>query len=237
MRGRGQRTHGRARGWRLRGRVASSTNPRSYDPDPPLAPPPCASASPQRVVVTASRGSPGLPTPSRRSLDDCATGCALASPRSDLDGGHAAAQHVSTAHTRLYVGNLHYSLTCGDVLQAFSPFGSVVDVDMPIDPGIGHHKGFAFIQFEQPAACSLALQTMQNIVLVGRRLRVGVPASPPPRHGMGPPPPPVAKADSVAAAAAAAAAAVARASEPPMSPRSSYSPQARRRVFSAASYL
>jgi RNA recognition motif-containing protein len=109
----------------------------------------------------------------------------------------------------LYVGNLHYCLKEEDVRQAFLPFGSIA-VEMPVDEGVQHHKGFAFVAFESQAARDLALQAMNGVLLCGRRIKASVPASLGPVSGQAPPPP-VTKASSVAKAAAAAAAAVASA--------------------------
>jgi RNA-binding protein 39 len=111
--------------------------------------------------------------------------------------------------TRLYVGNLHYCLKEEDVRQAFLPFGSIA-VEMPVDEGVQHHKGFAFIAFESQAARDLALQAMNGMLLCGRRIKVSVPATLGPVSGQAPQPP-ISRASSVANAAAAAAAAVASA--------------------------
>jgi RNA-binding protein 23/39 len=111
--------------------------------------------------------------------------------------------------TRLYVGNLHYCLKEEDVRQAFLPFGSIA-VEMPVDAGVQHHKGFAFIAFESQAARDLALHAMNGMLLCGRRIKVSVPATLGPVSGQALQPP-ISKASSVANAAAAAAAAVASA--------------------------
>lgn len=108
---------------------------------------------------------------------------------------------------------------------AFSPFGAIMKIDMPHDAQSGHHKGFAFIEFEEEDAATLALATMDAFPLAGRRIKVSRPQSLGISIGGGggggvPPPAPPSKAESVAAAAAVAAAAVAAASRsgPPGSP-------------------
>ena len=131
----------------------------------------------------------------------------------------AAASRVAgrSFSRRLYVGSLHYSLTETDLLTAFAPFGAVQSIELPMDSVTGHHTGFAFLEFADESAASLALETMNNLMLAGRRIKVsrpqtlgGLPGAGGLKYTNGSlPAPPPCKADSVAAAAATAAAAAA----------------------------
>ena len=92
---------------------------------------------------------------------------------------------------------------------------------MPHDAHQAHHKGFAFLEFEDEGAASLALATMHGFPLAGRRIKVSRPQSLGISMGgsggsgaggmAAAAPPPPSKADSVAAAAAVATAAAAAA--------------------------
>ena len=48
----------------------------------------------------------------------------------------------------IYVGNLAYSVTEQDLMQAFSEFGTVQSAKMIMDRDTGRPKGFAFVEME-----------------------------------------------------------------------------------------
>eukprot|EP00899_Mesostigma_viride_P003527 jgi/Mesvir1/13175/Mv06138-RA.1 len=76
---------------------------------------------------------------------------------------------------RIYVGSIYYDLTEADIIMAFSPFGSVVKIDMPKDSATGKHKGFCFLEYANADAASLAIATMDGMVLAGRKIKVNRP--------------------------------------------------------------
>ncbi|KAK0551345.1 Phosphatidylinositol-3-phosphatase SAC1 [Tilletia horrida] len=84
-------------------------------------------------------------------------------------------KNPSNANTaaRLYVGSLHFKLTAEEVKTVFDPFGHVEYVDLHREPGTGKSKGFAFVQFRNPADAQQALAQMDGFQLAGRPIRVG----------------------------------------------------------------
>lgn len=48
----------------------------------------------------------------------------------------------------VYVGELPYDLTEGDLLAVFSQYGEVVDLNLVRDKGTGRSKRFAFVAYE-----------------------------------------------------------------------------------------
>ena len=55
-----------------------------------------------------------------------------ASPAGALAAAAAALLAGRTFAKRLYVGSLHYGLTETDLHTAFSPFGAILKIDMPM---------------------------------------------------------------------------------------------------------
>ncbi|KAI9323564.1 hypothetical protein BX666DRAFT_2022291 [Dichotomocladium elegans] len=78
------------------------------------------------------------------------------------------------AYQRLYVGSIHFSLTEEDIKQIFEPFGPLDFVNLHKDPETGRSKGYAFIQYKNPADGKEALEKMNGFDLAGRQLKVGL---------------------------------------------------------------
>jgi RNA recognition motif-containing protein len=81
----------------------------------------------------------------------------------------------------LYVGNLPWTVTEDDLVEAFSKIGSVGAVRIIADQGTGRSRGYGFVEIEG-VGLQEAIDSMDGYELGGRRLTVG-PARPrPPRH-------------------------------------------------------
>jgi cold-inducible RNA-binding protein len=76
--------------------------------------------------------------------------------------------------TRLYVGNLPYSVSESELRRLFSQAGTVESVTMPLDRQTGRPRGFAFVQMTTDAEANAAIQMFNGYVLDGRPLRVNV---------------------------------------------------------------
>jgi ATP-dependent DNA helicase RecG len=74
-------------------------------------------------------------------------------------------------YARIYVGNVPYRATFPELSDAFSQFGPVEDVIIPIDPITRRPRGFAFVEFEHSADAEKALKG-GSLVLQGRILTV-----------------------------------------------------------------
>eukprot|EP00210_Caulerpa_lentillifera_P009688 g9243.t1 len=73
---------------------------------------------------------------------------------------------------RLFVRNLPYSTTEDDLIEAFSPFGELLEVHLVTDQQKHKSKGIAFIEFDDPTNAKLALQEMDGISFQGRLIHV-----------------------------------------------------------------
>ncbi|KAJ5774929.1 RNA recognition motif domain eukaryote [Penicillium paradoxum] len=81
-------------------------------------------------------------------------------------------QHTAPFH-RLYVGNVHFSITEADLNNVFEPFGELEFVQLQKDE-TGRSKGYAFVQFSNPEQARDALEKMNGFELAGRAIRVGL---------------------------------------------------------------
>jgi RNA recognition motif-containing protein len=72
------------------------------------------------------------------------------------------------------VGSINFEVREDTVRQAFMPFGPIRLCQLSWDAVLQKHKGFAFVEYEIPEAASLALDQMNNALLGGRSIKVGV---------------------------------------------------------------
>ena len=71
--------------------------------------------------------------------------------------------------SRIYVGSLHYSLGQPEILALFSCFGTITKFDLSHDPLTGRSKGYAFIEFADPASAQAAT-AMDGFELAQRKV-------------------------------------------------------------------
>src|SRR3569832_159999 len=71
------------------------------------------------------------------------------------------AKYASSAW--VYVGNLDYSLTEGDVICVLSQYGEIEDLHLVRDETTGKSKGFAFAKYEDARSCVLAVDNLCGI--------------------------------------------------------------------------
>jgi RNA recognition motif-containing protein len=72
---------------------------------------------------------------------------------------------------KLFVGNLSFQTTEGDITSAFEQFGAVESVIIITDRDTGRSKGFGFVVMEQEGA-DKAIATLNGSQLQGRTLTV-----------------------------------------------------------------
>ncbi|MGB3136578.1 MAG: RNA-binding protein [Nodosilinea sp.] len=72
----------------------------------------------------------------------------------------------------IYVGNLAYSATEGDITEVFSEYGAVSRVTVPTDRETGRPRGFAFVEMEKEADEDAAIEALNGAEWMGRELRV-----------------------------------------------------------------
>lgn len=80
---------------------------------------------------------------------------------------------------RVYIGSVSFEMREESVRSAFSPFGPIKSVSMSWDPVTGHHKGFAFLEYDVPEAALLAQEQMNGVLMGGRNIKVGRPSNMP----------------------------------------------------------
>ena len=76
--------------------------------------------------------------------------------------------------TRLYVGNLPYSVSENDLRRLFSQAGTVESVALPLDRETGRPRGFGFVQMASDEDADNAINMFNGYNLEGRQLRVNV---------------------------------------------------------------
>ena len=74
--------------------------------------------------------------------------------------------------TRLYVGNLSYSVNSGELQQLFAQFGAVKTADVIMDRMTERSKGFGFVEFTNDTEAQAAIQGLNGKQHAGRTLTV-----------------------------------------------------------------
>jgi len=72
----------------------------------------------------------------------------------------------------IYVGNLAYDVTEGDLRQAFESFGSVTSVSLITDKFSGRSKGFGFVEMPAKEEARTAISQLNGRDLKGRAMTV-----------------------------------------------------------------
>jgi RNA recognition motif-containing protein len=73
---------------------------------------------------------------------------------------------------KLFVGNLSFATTQGELEALFGTIGVVRSVFLPTDRATGRPRGFAFVEFDDSASAAVAIQKLDGYDLNGRNLRV-----------------------------------------------------------------
>mmetsp|Transcript_5836 Transcript_5836/g.8299 ORF Transcript_5836/g.8299 Transcript_5836/m.8299 type:complete len:156 (-) Transcript_5836:410-877(-) len=82
---------------------------------------------------------------------------------------------VLTSRRSLYVGGVAEECKNDATLRAaFLPFGPLKSVELPLDYSTGKHRGFCFVEYEDPEDAAEALDNMEGSELMGRVLNVSL---------------------------------------------------------------
>jgi len=73
---------------------------------------------------------------------------------------------------RLFVGNLPYDVTEPDLREFFSAVGPLSSVIIPVDHETGKRRGFAFVDFSDPAHAEEASRRLNNQPFKGRAITI-----------------------------------------------------------------
>ena len=74
--------------------------------------------------------------------------------------------------TKLYVGNLTYEMTDGDLQNLFAAHGTVRSAQVIMDRDTGRSKGFGFVEMETSEQAQAAIKAMNGQDNNGRALTV-----------------------------------------------------------------
>jgi RNA recognition motif-containing protein len=74
--------------------------------------------------------------------------------------------------SKLYVGNLAYSVANADLEEMFSQVGKVESIAVITDKFSGQSKGFGFVEMSSAEEASVAIQRFNDIELKGRNIKV-----------------------------------------------------------------
>jgi RNA recognition motif-containing protein len=74
--------------------------------------------------------------------------------------------------TKLFVGNLDYSVTSDDLKQAFSQVGTVADAVVISDKMSGRSRGFGFVEMSSEDEAKAAIEKLNGSDLKGRKINV-----------------------------------------------------------------
>jgi RNA recognition motif-containing protein len=92
----------------------------------------------------------------------------------------------SIMSSKLYVGNLSYSVRDEDLQQHFSAYGQVQSAKVMMERDTGRSKGFGFVEMASPEQAQAAIEGSHGKNMGGRDLTVNI-ARPmearPPRSG------------------------------------------------------
>ncbi|EGB04980.1 hypothetical protein AURANDRAFT_31715, partial [Aureococcus anophagefferens] len=74
--------------------------------------------------------------------------------------------------SRLYVGNLPYTMTTDQLRDHFASFGRITDCIVKADQATGRSRGFGIVEFSEPSAAENSIDRWNNRSLEGRPLVV-----------------------------------------------------------------
>ena len=74
--------------------------------------------------------------------------------------------------TRLFVGNLSFEVTQGDLRKVFAAYGPVSSADVVMDRSNDTSKGFGFVEMTWQAHAVTAIQALDGTDLKGRTMNV-----------------------------------------------------------------
>ncbi len=72
----------------------------------------------------------------------------------------------------IYVGNLSYEVKEDDLRHVFAEYGTVKNVQLPIDRETGRVRGFGFVEMESDAQETAAIEALDTAEWMGRSLKV-----------------------------------------------------------------
>lgn len=87
--------------------------------------------------------------------------------------------------SKLYVGNLSYSMRDNDLELEFSPYGSVQSAKVIMDRDTNRSKGFGFVEMSSAAEAEAAIAALNGKNIGGRDMTVNIARPMEPRSSNG----------------------------------------------------
>ena len=87
--------------------------------------------------------------------------------------------------SKLYVGNLSYSMRDNDLELEFSPYGSVQSAKVMMDRDTNRSKGFGFVEMSSDAEAEAAIAALNGKNVGGRDMTVNIARPMEPRSSNG----------------------------------------------------
>jgi RNA recognition motif-containing protein len=72
----------------------------------------------------------------------------------------------------IYVGNLSYKVTENDLTNVFAEYGTVKQVQLPIDRETDRPRGFGFVEMDSEAEEAAAIEQLDGAEWMDRTLKV-----------------------------------------------------------------
>ena len=118
-------------------------------------------------------GKSSQPSPPKRSVEksDSGNGDTAAAKRPIRSAGLRKPEIVEVSSPRIYVGNLSFEATEGDLFELFSG-GSVQNVEIVSNKHTQKSKGFAFVQMQTIDEAKRAVAELHDKDYMGRKLVV-----------------------------------------------------------------
>ncbi len=140
-----------------------------FGPKPALAP----SRPPRSAEELAATGSGGTRSSRNRSDQGGRDSGGERAPReSRRNTGMRTPEIVEVTTPRLYVGNLSFDATEGDLFELFNGVGSVQNVEIVINRQTDRPKGFAFVQMQSIDDAKKAVAELHDKEYLERKLVV-----------------------------------------------------------------
>jgi RNA recognition motif-containing protein len=74
--------------------------------------------------------------------------------------------------TKLFIGNLEYTVTSDDLREAFAQAGTVADAVVITDKMSGRSRGFGFVEMSSEEEAKAAIEKLNGSDLKGRKINV-----------------------------------------------------------------
>jgi cold-inducible RNA-binding protein len=85
----------------------------------------------------------------------------------------------------LFVGNMSFQTTEGDLRSLFEPYGEITRIHIVQDRDTGQARGFAFVEVADDAEAAKAISALNGKEVAGRALKVNEATPRPERSGGG----------------------------------------------------